>query len=55
MSEQSAVCKRCGIGFLITPYSLDQLRRWGTLTRVPQLCTRCFRRKGPLPRRRGTV
>ena len=57
MSEQSqsAVCHRCGIGFLVTPTFLDQVRRWGTRVSVPQLCTRCFRRKGPLAKQHGTV
>jgi cold shock CspA family protein len=57
MSEQrqSAVCCRCGIGFLVTPTYLDQVRRWGARVSVPQLCARCFYRKGPVPKRRGTV
>ena len=54
-SSQIAVCRRCGVGFLITPYYLDHVRRWGARVNVPQLCTRCFRRKGPLPKQRGTV
>jgi cold shock CspA family protein len=56
MSEQSrvAVCRRCGIEFLITPNYLDQIQRWGARVSVPQLCARCFRGKGPLPKRSGT-
>ena len=54
-SSQIAVCRRCGVGFLITPYYLDHIRRWGARVSVPQLCTRCFRRKGPMPKQRGTV
>jgi cold shock CspA family protein len=57
MSEQcqSAVCRRCGIGFLVTPGYLDEIRRWGARESVPQLCAMCFRRKGPTPKLRGTV
>jgi cold shock CspA family protein len=57
MSEQgqSAVCQRCGIGFLITPYYLDHIRRWGARVNVPPLCARCFQRKGLVPKQRGTV
>jgi CspA family cold shock protein len=57
MSEQrqSAVCRRCGIGFLVTPSYLDHILCWGARESVPQLCARCFRRKGPLPKQRGTV
>ena len=57
MSEQSrvAVCRRCGIGFLITPNYRDHVLRWGARVSIPQLCARCFRRKGPVPKRRGTV
>jgi CspA family cold shock protein len=43
------------MGFLITPNYLDQIRRWGARVRVPQLCARCFRRRGPLPKQRGEV
>jgi cold shock CspA family protein len=52
---QSAICRRCGIGFLITPNYLDQTRRWGARVNVPQLCARCFHRKGPVPKQRGKV
>ena len=57
MSEQSrvAVCRRCGIGFLITPNYRDHVLSWGARESVPQLCARCFRRKGPFPKQRGTV
>jgi CspA family cold shock protein len=57
MSEQSrvAICQRCGVGFLVTLNYLDQIRRWGARVSVPQLCGRCFHRKGPAPKRRGTV
>ena len=57
MSEQSrvAACRRCGIGFLITPNYRDHVLRWGARVSVPQLCARCFRRKGPLSKQRGTV
>lgn len=57
MSGQSciAVCRRCGIGFLVTPGYLKHVQRWGARVSVPQLCTRCFRRKGPLPKQRGKV
>jgi len=57
MSEQSrtAVCHRCGIGFLVTSNYLDHVLDWGARVSVPQLCARCFRRKGPLPKLRGTV
>jgi cold shock CspA family protein len=57
MSKQSpsAVCQRCGAGFLVTSNYLDQLRRWGVRESVPQLCVRCFRHKGPVRKRRGTV
>jgi cold shock CspA family protein len=43
------------MGFLVTPTDLDSLRRWGARVIVPQVCLRCFRQKGPLPKRRGTV
>ena len=42
MLEQSrvAVCRRCGIGFLVTPNYRDHLLRWGARVSVPQLCAR---------------
>jgi hypothetical protein len=57
MSEQSrvAVCRRCGIGFLVTSTYVDQVRLWGARELLPQLCARCFRQKGPVPKRNGTV
>ena len=57
MLEQSqiAVCQRCGVGFLVTPYYLRHLRRWGARVGVPQLCAKCFHRKGPLPKQCGTI
>jgi hypothetical protein len=47
MSEQrqSAVCRRCGIGFLVAPGYLDYILRWRARVSVPQLCARCFRKK----------
>jgi CspA family cold shock protein len=57
MSEKRrvAVCRHCGIGFLITPSYRDHVLRWGSRVSVPQLCARCFHRKGPIPKQRGTV
>ena len=57
MPEQSrvAVCRRCGIGFLITPHYREHVVRWGARVSVPQLCARCFHRRGPLPKLRGAV
>jgi cold shock CspA family protein len=48
-------CRRCGMGFLVTPTDLDSMRRWGARVVVPLLCLRCFRQQGPLPKERGTV
>jgi cold shock CspA family protein len=50
-----AVCQRCGMGFLVTPTHRDSVTRWGARVVVPQLCLRCFRKRGPLPKQRGRV
>jgi CspA family cold shock protein len=53
--RRAVACRRCGIGFVVTPSDLDSLRRWGARVIVPMLCVRCFRQKGPLPKQSGTV
>jgi CspA family cold shock protein len=57
MSEQSriAICQRCKIGFLVTPYYREHLLLWGARVTVPQLCARCFHKTGPFPKQRGTI
>jgi CspA family cold shock protein len=53
--KRAVVCRRCGIGFLVTPNYRDLVKRWGARVIVPLLCVRCFRETGPLPKQQGTV
>ena len=53
--HQVAVCQRCGRGFMLTTTYRDFLRRRGTKVVTPVLCTTCFLKGGPLPKRRGKV
>jgi CspA family cold shock protein len=53
--RQAVVCRRCGMGFLVTPNYRDFVARWGARVIVPLLCVRCFRKAGPLPKQQGTV
>jgi len=52
---QVLVCQRCGRGFVLTSTYLGLLARRGMKVSVPVLCPTCFMRKGPLPKKRGTV
>jgi len=57
MSQESltAICQRCGRGFVLTPNHLDFISKRGIKVNVPVLCLTCFLSKGPLPKRRGKV
>jgi CspA family cold shock protein len=52
---QSAVCQRCGTGFVLTSSYTDLLARRGAKVIVPLLCPTCFLTQGPLPKQRGEI
>lgn len=52
---QSAVCQRCGTGFVLTSSYSDLLARRGAKVIIPLLCPTCFLTQGPLPKQRGEV
>lgn len=52
---QSAVCQRCGTGFVLTSSYTDLLARRGAKVVVPLLCPTCFLTQGPMPKQRGEV
>ena len=52
---QTAVCQRCGRGFVIVSTYRDLLRRRGIKVKTPVSCATCFRKNGPLPKSRGKV
>jgi cold shock CspA family protein len=54
-SPQSAVCQRCGRGFVVIDTHRDFLARRGEKVQAPVLCATCFRRQGPLPKRMGKI
>jgi CspA family cold shock protein len=52
---RSIVCQRCGRGFVATANHRDLLLRRGIQVKVPVICTTCFVRTGPVPKRQGEV
>jgi CspA family cold shock protein len=52
---QSAVCQRCGTGFVLTSSYTDLLARRGAKVIIPLLCPTCFLTQGPLPKQRGEI
>jgi len=52
---QTAVCQRCGRGFVYVASYRHLLERRRVKVNVPMSCTTCFRKKGPLPKSMGTI
>ena len=52
---QSAICQRCGKGFIVTRNYLDMLERRGVRVAKPLCCPTCFLRSGAVPKERGHV
>jgi CspA family cold shock protein len=52
---QSAVCQRCGTGFVLTSSYTDLLARRGAKVIVPLLCPTCFLTQGPVPKQQGEI
>jgi CspA family cold shock protein len=52
---KTAVCQRCGRGFVVISSYRDLLERRGIKVKVPVTCATCFRKDGPLPKSRGKV
>jgi CspA family cold shock protein len=53
--SQSAVCRRCGCGFMLTTAHRDFLARRGVNVKTPVLCMTCFLKNGPWPKQQGKV
>ena len=52
---RTAVCQRCGRGFVIVPSYRDLLARRGVKVRLPVSCATCFRKMGPVPKSLGKI
>jgi CspA family cold shock protein len=52
---KTAVCQRCGRGFVIVTLYRDLLQRRGIKIKTPVSCATCFRKKGPLPKSKGKI
>lgn len=55
VAHQSAVCQRCGRGFVFTQMYRDLLARRGIREKRAVLCVTCFKKWGPAPKTEGIV
>jgi hypothetical protein len=52
---RTAICQRCGSGFVLIDTYLDLLARCDVKVVVPVLCPSCFLATGAEPKAAGTV
>lgn len=55
IQPKSAICQRCGSGFVLITTYLDLLQRRKVKVIEPLLCPTCFFIEGPLPKQAGKI
>jgi cold shock CspA family protein len=53
--RETAICRKCGKGFVLTAIYQDFLARRGARVTTPMQCMSCFLKRGPLPKQSGKI